>query len=45
MDPGQEQTAADQCLAGQAPAIIGYLSRTALRRDLAQRSGDRLRLN
>jgi hypothetical protein len=36
---------ADQNLAGPDPAIIGYVSRAALRHDLAERSGGRLRLN
>ena len=40
--PATRQAAADQGLAGQVPAIIGYLSRAALRDDLAQRSGGRL---
>ena len=35
----------DRDLAGQIPAIIGYVPRAALRRELAQRSGGRLRLN
>lgn len=43
--PATHQAAADQDLAGQIPAIIGYVSRAALRHDLAQRSGGRLRLN
>jgi tRNA A-37 threonylcarbamoyl transferase component Bud32 len=42
--PATQQAAADQGLAAQVPAIIGYVSRTALRHDLAQRSGGRLRL-
>jgi tRNA A-37 threonylcarbamoyl transferase component Bud32/membrane-associated phospholipid phosphatase len=40
-----QQAAVDQGLAGQVPAIVGYVSRAALRHDLAQRSGGRLRLN
>ena len=43
--PATQQAAADQGLAGQVPAIIGYVSRAALRHDLAQRSRGRLRLN
>jgi Trk K+ transport system NAD-binding subunit len=36
--PATQQAGADQNLAGQVPAIIGYLSRSALRHDLAERS-------
>jgi tRNA A-37 threonylcarbamoyl transferase component Bud32 len=43
--PATQQAAADENLAGQVPAIVGYVSRAALRHDLAQRSGGRLRLN
>ena len=43
--PATQQAAVDQGLAGQVPAIVGYISRAALRHDLAQRSGGRLRLN
>jgi hypothetical protein len=43
--PATQQAAVDQGLAGQVPAIVGYVSRAALRHDLAQRSGGRLRLN
>jgi hypothetical protein len=43
--PAAQQAAVDQDLARQVPAIVGYLSRAALRHDLAQRSGGRLRLN
>ena len=43
--PATQQAAVDQDLARQVPAIVGYLSRAALRHDLAQRSGGRLRLN
>jgi hypothetical protein len=42
--PAAQQAAADQGLARQVPAIVGYISRAALRHDLAQRSGGRLRL-
>lgn len=37
--PAAQQAAAEHGLAGQVPAIAGYLSRTALRHELAQRSG------
>ena len=43
--PATQQAAADQGLAGQVPVIVGYVSRAALRDELAQRSGGRLRLN
>jgi hypothetical protein len=43
--PATQQAAADQGLAGQIPVIVGYLSRAALRDELAQRSGGRLQLN
>jgi hypothetical protein len=43
--PATQQAAVDQGLARQVPAIVGYLSRAALRHDLAHRSGGRLRLN
>ena len=43
--PAAQQAAVDQGLARQVPAIVGYVSRAALRHDLAQRSGGRLRLN
>ena len=43
--PATQQAAVDQSLAGQVPAIIGYVSRAALRHDLAQLSGGQLRLN
>jgi tRNA A-37 threonylcarbamoyl transferase component Bud32/membrane-associated phospholipid phosphatase len=43
--PATQQAAIDQGLAGQIPAIVGYISRAALRRDLAQHSGGRLRLS
>jgi tRNA A-37 threonylcarbamoyl transferase component Bud32/membrane-associated phospholipid phosphatase len=42
--PATPQATADQGLAGQVPAIVGYLSRAALRHDLAVRSAGRLRL-
>jgi hypothetical protein len=37
--PATQQAAADQGLARQVPAIVGYISRAALRHDLARRSG------
>jgi tRNA A-37 threonylcarbamoyl transferase component Bud32/membrane-associated phospholipid phosphatase len=43
--PATQQAAADQGLAGQVPVIVGYVSRAALRDELAQRSGGRLQLN
>jgi tRNA A-37 threonylcarbamoyl transferase component Bud32/membrane-associated phospholipid phosphatase len=43
--PATQQLAADQGLAGQIPVIVGYLSRAALRDELAQRSRGRLQLN
>jgi len=43
--PATQQAAVDQSLAAQVPVIVGYVSRAALRHDLAQRSGGRLRLN
>ncbi len=43
--PATQRAAADQGLARQVPAIVGYVSRAALRHDLAQLSGGRLRLN
>ena len=43
--PATQQAAVDQSLAAQVPAIVGYVSRAALRHELAQRSGGRLRLN
>ena len=43
--PATQQAAVDQGLARQVPAIVGYVSRAALRHDLAQRSAGRLRLN
>jgi hypothetical protein len=43
--PAAQQAAIDQGLAAQVPAIVGYISRAALRHDLAQRSAGRLRLN
>ncbi len=43
--PATKQTAVDQGLAGQIPAIVGYISRAALRHDLAQRSAGQLQLN
>jgi hypothetical protein len=43
--PATQQAAVDQDLVRQVPAIVGYISRAALRYDLAQRSGGRLRLN
>ena len=43
--PAAQQAAVDQGLARQVPAIVGYISRAALRHDLAQRSAGRLRLN
>ena len=43
--PAIQQAAVDQGLAGQVPVIVGYVSRAALRHDLAQRCGGRLRLN
>ena len=43
--PATQQPAADQDLAGQIPVIVGYLSRAAVRDELAQRSGGRLQLN
>ena len=39
--PATQQTAVDQGLARQIPAIVGYISRAALRHDLAQRSAGR----
>ncbi len=45
LGPATQQAGADQNLAGQIPAIVGYVSRAALRHDLAQRSGSRLLLN
>jgi hypothetical protein len=43
--PAAQQAAVDQGLARQLPAIVGYISRAALRHDLAQHSGGRLQLN
>jgi len=43
--PAAQQAAVDQGLAAQVPAIVGYISRVALRHDLAHRSADRLQLN
>ena len=43
--PAAQQAAVDQGLARQVPAIVGYISRAALRHDLAQRSAGRLQLN
>jgi hypothetical protein len=43
--PATQQAAVDQGLARQVPAIVGYISRAALRHDLAQRSAGRLQLN
>jgi membrane-associated phospholipid phosphatase/tRNA A-37 threonylcarbamoyl transferase component Bud32 len=43
--PAVQRAAVDEGLARQVPAIVGYISRAALRHDLAQRSGDRLQLN
>ncbi|HEY6275806.1 MAG TPA: hypothetical protein VIX86_05700, partial [Streptosporangiaceae bacterium] len=43
--PATQQAAVDQGLARQVPAIVGYVSRAALRHDLAQRSGGQLRLD
>jgi hypothetical protein len=43
--PATQQAAIDQGLARQIPAIVGYISRTALRRDLEQHSSGRLRLS
>jgi len=43
--PVTQQAAVAQGLARQVPAIIGYMSRAALRHDLAQRSGGRLQLS
>ena len=43
--PATQQAAVDRDLAGQVPAIVGYVSRAALRHGLAQLSGGRLRLN
>jgi hypothetical protein len=43
--PATQQAAVDRGLARQVPAIVGYVSRAALRHDLAQRSAGRLRLN
>ncbi len=45
LGPATQQAGPDQNLAGRIPAIIGYVSRAALRHDLAERSGGRLRLN
>ena len=42
--PVTQQAAVDQGLARQVPAIVGYVSRVALRHDLAQRSGGQLQL-
>jgi hypothetical protein len=41
--PATQQAAADQGLAGQVPAIVGYVSRAVLQGELAQRSRDRPR--
>jgi membrane-associated phospholipid phosphatase/tRNA A-37 threonylcarbamoyl transferase component Bud32 len=43
--PATQQAAVDQGLARQVPAIVGYVSRAALRHDLAQRSRGQLRLD
>jgi tRNA A-37 threonylcarbamoyl transferase component Bud32/membrane-associated phospholipid phosphatase len=43
--PATQQAAVDQGLVRQVPAIVGYISRAALRHDLAQRSAGRLQLN
>ena len=43
--PAAQQAAVDQGLARQVPAIVGYVSRAALRHDLAQRSAGQLQLN
>jgi tRNA A-37 threonylcarbamoyl transferase component Bud32/membrane-associated phospholipid phosphatase len=43
--PAAQQAAIDQGLARQVPAIVGYISRAALRHDLAQRSAGRLQLH
>ncbi len=43
--PATQQAAVDQGLAGQVLAIVGYVSRAALRENLAQRSRGRLQLN
>ncbi len=43
--PAAQQAAVDEGLARQVPAIVGYISRAALRHDLAQRSAGRLQLN
>ena len=45
LHPATQQAAVDQGLAAQVPVIVGYISRAALRDELAQRSGGRLRLN
>jgi len=45
LHPAAQQAEVDQGLARQIPAIVGYISRAALRHDLAQRSGGRLRLS
>ena len=45
LHPAAQQAATHHALARQVPAIVGYISRAALRHDLAQRSGGRLRLN
>ena len=37
--PATQQAAVDQGLAAQVPVIVGYVSRAALRHELAQRSG------
>ena len=43
--PAAQQAAVDRGLAAQVPAIVGYISRVALRHDLAHRSAGRLQLN
>lgn len=45
LGPATPPAGANPNLAGQIPVIIGYVSRAALRHELAQRSGGRLRLN
>jgi tRNA A-37 threonylcarbamoyl transferase component Bud32/membrane-associated phospholipid phosphatase len=45
LHPATQQAAVDRGLARQVPAIVGYISRAALRHDLAQRSGGQLQLN
>jgi hypothetical protein len=43
--PATKVAVADRGLAGQVPVIVGYVSRASLQRELALRSGNRLRLD